>query len=156
LDRYTADVQGDVLEIGDNIYTRRFGGQKVSRSDVLHVSPASSRATIIADLTCANHIASASFDCIILTQTLQLIYDVRAAVRTLYRILKPGGVLLATIPGISQVARYDMERWGEYWRFTTRSVENLSRLYSVEVAWVVSIMECTMALWTSSLRKEPQ
>jgi hypothetical protein len=40
---------------------------------------------------------------------------------TLHRALKPGGVLLATFPGISQISRYDMERWGEYWRFTTRS-----------------------------------
>jgi hypothetical protein len=33
--------------------------------------------------------------------------------------LKPGGVLLATVSGISQISRYDMYRWGDYWRFTT-------------------------------------
>ena len=49
----------------------------------------------------------------------------RAAIVALHRILKPGGVLLATFPCISQISRYDMDRWGEYWRFTTRSAQRL-------------------------------
>jgi SAM-dependent methyltransferase len=60
-----------------------------------------------------------------LTQTLQYIYDVPAALKTLYRILRPGGVLLATFPGISQICRYDMDHWGEFWRFTTLSARKL-------------------------------
>ncbi|HUG43776.1 MAG TPA: methyltransferase domain-containing protein, partial [Acidobacteriota bacterium] len=79
----------------------------------------------IGDLTDASHIQSETFDCIILTQTLQTIFDVTAAVRTVHRILKPGGVALVTIPGISQISRYDMERWGYYWSFTTQSAEKL-------------------------------
>ena len=125
LERYAADVHGYVLEVADNAYTRRFGGQRVVHSDVLHITPGHPRATITADLTCADHIQSETFDCIILTQTLQYIYEVRAALRTLQRILKPGGVVLATFPCISQIARYDMERWGEYWRFTTLSSRKL-------------------------------
>ena len=54
-----------------------------------------------------------------------MIYDLRAAARQLYRALKPGGVLLATVPGISQISRYDMERWGDYWRFTSLSARRL-------------------------------
>ncbi len=61
----------------------------------------------------------------ICTQTLPFIYDVHRAVRTVHRILAPGGVLLATFAGISQISRYDMDRWGDYWRFTTRSAERL-------------------------------
>ena len=125
LGRYSPDIRGRVLEMGDHTYTRQFGGEKVSKSDVLHVSPGHSQATIIADLTCADQIPSEVFDCIILTQTLQFIYDMRAALRTLHRILKPGGVLLATFPGISQIARYDMEHWGEFWRLTTLSSSKL-------------------------------
>ena len=121
LARYTSDIHGHVLEIKDNVYTLKFGGDRVLHSDVLHVKPGYPRATIIADLTCADHIPSEVFDCIIFTQTLQFIYDVRATIRTLYRILKPGGVLLATFHGISKIARYDMEHWGEYWRFTSLS-----------------------------------
>jgi ubiquinone/menaquinone biosynthesis C-methylase UbiE len=97
----------------------------VAKSDILHVWNDNPRATIVADLTCADYIPSDTFDCIIFTQTLQFIYDVRAALRHLYRILKPGGVLLATFHGISQISRYDMDRWGEYWRFTTLSARRL-------------------------------
>src|SRR5215510_9522953 len=45
LDRNAADIHGHVLEIADNSYTRQFGGQKVSQSDILHVTPGHPRAT---------------------------------------------------------------------------------------------------------------
>ena len=118
------DIRGRVLEVGDDSYTRRYGGSRVTKSDVLNVVEGNQKTTIVADLTRADHIPSDAFDCIIFTQTLQLIYDVRAAVRTLHRILKPGGVLLATFPGISQIAQ---DQWGEhwYWAFTTQSARRL-------------------------------
>jgi SAM-dependent methyltransferase len=119
------DIRGHVLEIADNGYTRRFGGEQVSRSDVLHYTEGNSKATIVADLTDAGDILSDTFDVIILTQTLQFIYDIRAAIKTLHRILKPGGVLLATCHGISQISPYDMQHWGEYWRFTSLSARKL-------------------------------
>jgi SAM-dependent methyltransferase len=125
LGQYAEDIQGHVLEIGEDMYTRRFGDGRVVRSDVLHVQEGNPKATIVADLTCADSIWSDTFDCIIFTQTLQFIYDTRAAIRHLHRILKPGGVLLATFPGISQISRYDMDRWGDYWRFTTLSARRL-------------------------------
>jgi SAM-dependent methyltransferase len=120
-----ADVRGRVLEVEDDTYARRFGGDRVVQCDILHVEEGNPKATIVADLTRADHVPSDSFDCIICTQTLQCIYDVRTAVRTLHRILKPRGVLLATLSGISQISRGDMDRWGEYWRFTTMSARRL-------------------------------
>jgi hypothetical protein len=39
--------------------------------------------------------------------------------------ITPNGILLATVPGISQIGRYDMERWGDYWRFTLPSSRRL-------------------------------
>jgi glycosyltransferase involved in cell wall biosynthesis/SAM-dependent methyltransferase len=124
LGRHKDDVQGRVLEVGDNSYTRKFGTRRVSISDVLHVKEGNPQATLVGDLTGADHIPSDTFDCIILTQTLQLIYDVRSAIKTVYRILKPGGVLLATFPGISQT--YDNE-WRESWcwSFTPVSARRL-------------------------------
>jgi SAM-dependent methyltransferase len=125
LSLHASDIQGHVLEIGDDSYTRRFGGNRVTKSDVLHVAAGNPKATIVADLTSANDIPSNTFDCMIFTQTLQFIYEVRDAIRTIYRILRPGGVLLATFSGISQISRYDMDRWGDYWRFTSRSARRL-------------------------------
>ena len=125
LGQHAGDVQGQVLEVGDDIYTTRFGREQVTGSDVLHVTEDNARATIVADLTQADQIPSDVYDCIVLTQTLQFIYDVRKAVQTLYRILKPNGVLLVTCSGINRISRYDMDRWGEYWRFTTLSASRL-------------------------------
>ncbi|HKG98982.1 MAG TPA: methyltransferase domain-containing protein [Pyrinomonadaceae bacterium] len=119
-----SDIKGRVLEIADNEYTKQFGGNRVTQSDVLHVQ-GSPRATIVADLTRADNVPSDSFDCMIITQTLQFIYDTRAAIATMHRLLKPGGVLLTTFPGISQISRVDMDQWGEYWRFTTMSAKQL-------------------------------
>jgi ubiquinone/menaquinone biosynthesis C-methylase UbiE len=109
----------------------------VAKSDVLHVWDDNPQATIVTDLTCADHIPSDTFDCIIFTQTLQFIYDFHAALRHLHRILKPGGALLATFHGISQISQYDMDRWGEYWRFTTLSAERLfTEFFSPETVTV--------------------
>lgn len=123
--RNAADIRGKVLEIGDNSYTRKFGGGRVLCSDVLDIRKDNPKATLVADLTSADGIPSDIFDCAIITQTLHVIYDVRSAVKELHRIIKPGGVLLATFPGISQISRYDMECWGDYWRFTTLSARRL-------------------------------
>src|SRR5215212_5387857 len=122
-------VRGRVLEIGDDEYTRRFGGDAVTSSDVLHAGPGNSRATLVGDLADAPEIADASFDCVICTQTLLLIYDVHAAVRTLRRILAPGGTALVTVPGVSRICRDEADEWGDYWRFTSDSA---SRLFSDE------------------------
>jgi SAM-dependent methyltransferase len=123
--KHQEDICARVLEIGDNTYTLRFGCDRVQQSDVLHVVPGNFSATIVADLSTAETIPDEIFNCIILTHTLQFIYDFRSALRHLQRVLMPGGVLLATLPGISQISRYDMDRWGEYWRFTTLSTELL-------------------------------
>ena len=126
LTRFDADIRGRVLEIGDDTYTRRFGKSLVTQSDVLHVSDENPKATIVADLANADHLPSKTYDCIILTQTLQLIYDVRAALLTLQRILNPGGTLLATVPGISKIDHYEWrESW--FWSFTSLSIDRLFR-----------------------------
>ena len=122
---HATDVRGRVLEVGDDTYTRRFG-TGVERADVLHAQPGNPKATIVADLAQgAVELPTAAFDCVILTQVLQMMGDPSSAVRTLRRVLRPGGVILATVAGISQVSRWDMQRWGDYWRFTTLAARRL-------------------------------
>ncbi len=132
LQENAGDIKGVTLEIADDTYTRQFGGEKVSRAEVLHLSEGAPGATIIGDLTTGENLKSGHFDCVILTQTLNVIYDVSAAVKTVHRILKPGGVVLATVPGISQISQYDMNRWGEYWRFTTASALKLFDVFETD------------------------
>ena len=126
LGRHAGDVRGRVLEVGDDAYTRTYGGARVSRSEILHADDSNPRATLVGDLAGVdNGLPSSSFDCFICTQTLTYIYDVQRAVATIHRLLKPGGVLLVSVPGISQMSPYDRDRWGEYWRFTAQSLGRL-------------------------------
>ncbi|MGQ3685781.1 MAG: glycosyltransferase [Candidatus Loosdrechtia sp.] len=117
-------IRGRVLEIGDDSYTRKYGGINVTIRDVLNISDSIPGTTIVGDLSCADHIPSETFDCMILTQTLHIIYNFREALQTIYRILKPGGVVLATFPGISQIS---IDQWSKYWcwGFTTLSAQKM-------------------------------
>jgi hypothetical protein len=117
-------IRGRVLEIGDDRYTRQFGSA-VEASEVLHAVPGQPGATLVGDLVTGEGIPESTFDCIVLTQTLPFIFDVHAAVAGCRRALADGGVVLATLPGISQISRYDMDRWGDYWRFTDLSARLL-------------------------------
>jgi glycosyltransferase involved in cell wall biosynthesis/SAM-dependent methyltransferase len=124
LSGHASEIAGRVLEVGDDAYTRKFGGARVTRRDVLHVSAANPRATFVGDVTDPRVLPERTFDCIVFTQTLQLIYDVRAAIVQLHRALAPGGVLLVTAPGISQI---DRGEWGDtwFWSFTPAAMERL-------------------------------
>ena len=82
-------------------------------------------ATIVGDLAIGKNIPESAFDCIIMTQTIQMIYEIKVALQNAIKALKSGGTLLVTVPGISQISRYDMDRWGDYWRFTTASAQHL-------------------------------
>ena len=122
LKEHESDIAGRVLEMGEPLYTNKFGGAQVTKSDVMNYVEGNPQATIVADLTNAPHVPDNTFDCIIITQTLQMIFEIGDAVETLHRILKPGGVVLATSHGITKVARREgVDDWGEYWHFTTQS-----------------------------------
>jgi SAM-dependent methyltransferase len=120
---HAADIQGRVLEIGDDSYSRRFGGERITRQDILHVA-GNPKATITGDISNPKTLPSRSFDCIIFTQTLHLIYDMEAGIRELRRSLAAGGVLLVTVPGVSSI---DRGEWGGdwYWSLTELSLKRL-------------------------------
>jgi SAM-dependent methyltransferase len=120
-----AAIRGRVLEVMNRDYTVRFGAA-VDSSDVLDIDPGNPDATIVGDLADAPHIPDDSFDCAIVTQTLPFVYDIRAALATLHRILAPGGVLLATVPGITKISPPEDETWGEWWHLTSRSAQRLA------------------------------
>ena len=125
LQGYARDIKGTVLEFEDATYTKKFGGDRVQRSEVLNLDPNHKGATIVADITHAPGIQSDQFDCIICTQMLFMVYDLKGAMATLYRILKPEGVLLITVPGIAQICPNEGASWNDQWRFTRSSLENL-------------------------------
>lgn len=122
LDGNCNDIAGRVLEVDNATYSLRFGAERVTRQDVLHLHAGHPQATIVGDLSTPGVLPRYSFDCIVLTQTLQFIYDSKGAVAQLHAALKPGGVLLVTVPGISQIDRAG-GTW--YWTFSRESALRL-------------------------------
>ena len=117
LERHASDIAGAVLEVQEPDYSRRFGAGRVTRSDVVDLDTANPRATLVSDLRAAANIPSDTYDCVILTQTIHVIDDMPAVAAEVARILKPGGVLLATLPAASRVC-VEYGEDGDFWRVT--------------------------------------
>jgi hypothetical protein len=113
-------INGMVLEVAESHYSKRFG-TNIESFEVLHYNNENPRATIVGDLTKKQTLPVNKIDCFICTQTFQFIYNYKDAIEGAHHLLKKDGILLATLPGISQISRYDMDRWGDYWRFTILS-----------------------------------
>lgn len=136
LQENNTDIRGVVLEIAENAYTKQFN-HGVTSFEVLHVDESNRKATIIGDLTQPESLPEKMVDCFICTQTLNFVFDIRRAIGGCFRLLKDGGVFLGTVSGISQISRYDMNRWGDYWRFTDLSLKRLFAEYFREANIVV-------------------
>jgi SAM-dependent methyltransferase len=117
-------IAGRCLEILNNEYSLKFGGKQVTQADILDIETKNPKANIIADLRRMPEILSETYDCLILTQTLQFIDNIPNALAECSRILKPGGYILATLPALSRidcVAGKD----GDFWRFTEAAANYL-------------------------------
>jgi hypothetical protein len=125
LAEHADDVRGRVLEVAEPTYTQWYGGNDVTKSDVLFAAPGNPEASVVGDLATGQGLPSGAYDCFVMTQTLQVIYDVSGAVRGTRDVLATNGVLLATVPGISQISREDRRDWGDWWRFTSDSARRL-------------------------------
>lgn len=117
-------IKGTVLEVAEREYTRKFGGDKVEKSLVLSFAPGDN-VDIVGDLSTGEGIPENIADCFICTQTFPFIFDIQSAARNAVKMLRPGGRLLVTVSGITQISRYDMDRWGHFWSFTDLSLRKL-------------------------------
>jgi SAM-dependent methyltransferase len=115
------DIRGHCLEFQEDSYTSRFGKDRVTRLDILHREEGNPHATLVADLTKPNDIPSNQFDCIICTHVLHIVFELDTILAELYRILKPGGVLLVAVPNVS-MCKPEFE---EMWRFTPAGLYRL-------------------------------
>ena len=142
-------IKGKCCEISENIYTKKFA-QKRYISEILHHNNENNRATIIGDLSKSNKLPANSIDCFILTQTLNFIYDYESAVFGLYKMLNINGVALVTVSGISQLSKYDYDRWGDFWRFTDMSIKRIFKKIfgkdNVEVTTYGNVLSATAFL----------
>jgi len=148
LERHAADIAGDVLEVKDPGYVKRF--ERGARSfAVLDVAAHNEQATLVADLTQPDSLPAGAFDCIVLTQTLQLLFELETAVANLHRALAPGGVVLVTAPCVSRID-YESGVRGDFWRFTAASAQRLfARRFGAEgvtVEALGNVLACTAFL----------
>jgi SAM-dependent methyltransferase len=92
-------------------------------------------ATLIADLAKASSLPSASYDCAIVTQTLQFVSKVDLAIANLRQSLRPGGTLLITVPCLSKI---DHEApHSDFWRWTPVGLRSLlERACDGDRVWV--------------------
>ena len=146
---HAADIRGACLEVLNADYTDRFGGTRVSRRDILDIDPANTLATIVADLGETDSLPAQRFDCVIFTQTLHLVPDMRAAVGNVWRSLAPGGVLLLTVPALG---RHDTRKGSHHdrWRVTSTGLEwLLSELPGVHATTCTygNLLTCTAFLY---------
>ena len=152
-------IKGNILEIEENLYSKKYG-HDVTCFEILHIDPTNLYATIIGDLTKSESLPQGTIDCFICTQTLNFIYDVKKAIEGSYKLLKNKGVFLGTVAGISQISRYDMERWGDYWRFTDLSIrrlfEEVFKEGNVEVELFGNVGICKAFLDGLSLEELPK
>lgn len=118
-------IKGAVLEVGGLDYTRMFASTALGGARILDFRGAPDGMTVVADLANPDECPAEIADCFICTHTFNFIFDVNAAARSAWKLLKPGGTLLATVAAITQISRYDSERWGDYWRFTPDSVQRI-------------------------------
>jgi SAM-dependent methyltransferase len=114
IQEFSSDIRGHCLEFQEDSYSSQFGENRITKIDILHKEGNNPNATIIADITKSNNIPSNLFDCIICTYVLNVIFEVDEAISELYRMLKPGGVLLVAVPQFTMLAI----QWHDVWRFT--------------------------------------
>lgn len=116
------DISGTVMEIESDDYIKRFGGKRVTKEIILHVKGWGKENVIKGNFETGEGLEADMVDCLICTQTLQYIYNLSETAKNIYKILKPGGVALITVPGVKSLSTYHDSMWGEYWSFTKKSV----------------------------------
>ncbi len=110
-------IRGKVLEITDRVYTNQFGEGRVSCSDVLDIDVSNEIATTHADLRDTKALPKNKYDCILLTQTVNLIDNYQLVIKNVHYMLKKKGVLLCTLPSLSRLeTSYGKDH--DFWRFT--------------------------------------
>ena len=102
-----------------------------------------------------------TFDVVICNHVMEHVSDDSVAMAEVHRILKPGGILLATVSGISKISREDMDRWGHNAAFTNRSAEQLFHEFFPEENLkvnaqgnVLAAIACLHGLASEELRRQ--
>lgn len=121
-------IKGHLLEVAEDHYIKEFcSSPNTSSFAVLDFNKEEATPPLIYnfDLEQTSTCPENEFDCFVCTNTFNFIYDIKAAIKSSHKILKPGGSLVGTVASYTQVSKFDYERWGDFWRFTDKSIKRL-------------------------------
>lgn len=123
LERHRHLITGRVLEIQMPGYTRRFGHDVRVAHSVDIATGVHDDLTYHVDLARAEGvIPDASYDCFLLPNTLSFLRDIEACLRQALRVVRPGGVILASAGGFVPLDGDQRDLWrmsAEGWRELT-------------------------------------
>ncbi len=123
LDANRTLITGRVLEVQVPSYTQRFG-TGVRESHTVDINEGFN-ATYTCDLAAAAEIPSGYYDCFLAPNTFQHLADLAPALRTMLRVVKPGGTLLASAAALIPL----IPDGADYWRL---SADGWRRVLSLE------------------------
>jgi SAM-dependent methyltransferase len=131
LAEHAAAVRGVVGEIAEARYVRQFGDDRLTRVEIIDIDPGNPHATLVADLAESSSLPAATFDTLVVLQTLQYTTSVTAALGNCIQALRPGGSLLLAMPGLTaHDDRIPLEE--DRWRFLPAGVDELLRAAAPE------------------------
>jgi SAM-dependent methyltransferase len=117
-------IRGVVGEISESRYVREFGGDRVTRLEVIDIDPDNPQASLTADLSVPDSLPAATFDCLLILQTLQYVADPEGALANCVRALRPGGSLLLAVPALVPHDDHEAPE-DDHWRFWPAGLESL-------------------------------
>lgn len=116
LDDNKQSIRGETLEIAETTYSLKYGEDRIKHAYMLHVNGWGDNA-IKGNLETGEGLEECRYDTLVITQTLMFTYDLRSVAENIYKTLRHGGTAFVTVAGISQISRYDADRWGSYYSF---------------------------------------
>ncbi len=122
LETHRADITGNVLEIQSPGYANRYGSN-LRQVHTIDISPASVP-TFVCDLARSEGVVpDATYDCFLLPNTLHHLRDLEGSLRQALRVVKPGGVILASAAAFVPL----IPDGPDYWRMSATGWVEVTR-----------------------------
>lgn len=142
-------IRGTAMEIADDTYIKKYGEERVTKTIITHVWGDHNLYKL--NLETGEGCMDEMVDSLVCEQTLQYIFEINKAVDNIYKILKPNGVALITVPGIKMLSISGVSDWGEYWSFTKQTLYKLfSKKFgktNVEIESYGNVKTTTAYMW---------
>ena len=165
--KFSKEIRGKVLDVGCfvGILSERImqqGGKELIGMDRLEKALALAAArgiqTALADLDEAVFdFPDDNFDCVVVGEVLDYVFDPDAVIEDIYRVLKPGGKLIITVPNLASFGNrllvllgwhpFGQEvrpRQGGYWRYFTFAT---LRALLLDHGFNIKTMESSVFVW---------